>query len=183
MPPASHFDLSLSEPPYFGVFGFPFDPSSVSDDRKLLSEQDNTSSSISYRRIGRTAPFILVTLAVLILDHVGAQNVPIFQRFIRKGLEQLETALQPTKNDQRQFDLARALALTGVTDARSFTSLVSETIDLIWRFWFLLFFGLFLDKLSYPNDTIIIISWTFGQIVAITVWAGPIFRTREAFDS
>ena len=42
MPSAEHFDLSLSMSPHFGMFGSTFDLSSVSVERKLLSEQDIT---------------------------------------------------------------------------------------------------------------------------------------------
>lgn len=139
--------------------------------------QNIISSSLAQGGVGGTAGFTLFILAVLIFDNCGAQDVQIVQRFLRKNLKQLETALQPTKDNRRCYSLARALALIGVSDARSFTSMVSEIIYFIWWFWFLLLFGLFLEKLAvYSNDTSIIDSWTFGQIVAIAVWAAPIFE-------
>lgn len=142
----------------------------------LEQYQNIAFQSTAQRGIGGTARLTLIMLALLILDYCGVQDIQTFQRFVRRNLKQLETALQPSQNTRRCFSLTRALALIGVTDARSFSSMVSETLYFIWWFWYLFIFGLYLENLSFPNGSRIVKSWTFGQKVAIAVWAAPIFE-------
>ncbi|KAF6233107.1 hypothetical protein HO173_008651 [Letharia columbiana] len=114
----------------------------------LRTYQDITSLSIAQRGIGGIPRFTLFVVAILIFDRCGVQEAQIIQRFMKGNLKQLESALRPAKHNQRCFSFARALASIGVTDARSFTNAVSETMYCIW---FLFFFGLFLEKLSSPT--------------------------------
>lgn len=118
-----------------------------------------TSLGIAQRGSGGIARFTPFVLAILIFDHCGVQEAQIVQHSMRGNLKQLEGALRPAKDNRCCFSSARALASISVTDARCFTNTVSETMYFIW---FLFFFGLFLEKLSYLNDSSII---NLGRLV------------------
>ena len=115
--------------------------------------------------------FSLVILGLLMLDHVGLQEVPIVQRFSRWFFSRVESLLKlkpPT--ELKHSRLQRAF---GNNTALDYMNALSSFLYLFIWVWYAtnIYFFLFdLGSFSPVGD------WTFGQVVAITVWAAPVFE-------
>ncbi|CAD6592421.1 MAG: hypothetical protein ASARMPRED_006259 [Alectoria sarmentosa] len=115
--------------------------------------------------------FSLVILGLLILDHVGLQEVPIVQRFSRWFFSRVESLLKlkpPTelKHSRLQRAFRNNIALDYMNALISFLYLFIW----VWSATNICFFLFDLGSFSPVGG------WTFGQVVAITVWAAPVFE-------
>ena len=132
------------------------------------SKTDFTSTQFSYEATGGPGLlFIFIILLLINLDQLGLQRTSKYEGFVKWLLKWLDTFLRTIhwpSNDQ------------------SAQHLLAISKDYIYFFiwvWYLIFIGIALADLYYPNNgtnLTPVMSWTFGQIVAITVWAGPLFE-------
>ncbi len=127
-----------------------------------------TSMNFSYGSIGGPALlFTCIILSLINLDYLGLQRTSKYEGFVRWLSRTLDTflrAIPKRKNDR---------------SAQHLLAISKEYLYFcIWG-WYLAFIGLSLAGLHSPSNGAIlspVMSWTFGQIVAITVWAGPLFE-------
>ena len=102
--------------------------------------------------------FSLVILGLLFLDYGGLQEVPKVQRFFKRVFSRSES---------------RPHVAVRVNTASNYVNGVSNVIYLFIWSWYafnLVIFATSLRSFAPSKD------WTFGQVVAITVWAAPIFE-------
>ena len=102
----------------------------------------------------------LVILNLVILDYCGFQELPIVQRFFKWS--------SPKPRDSR---LQRILGIE--TTAKYFYYVMSNSLYLAIWIWYGGGLYIFLSGLRSFSP---VSGWTFGQVVAITVWAAPIIE-------
>ena len=109
--------------------------------------------------------FTCTILALINLDHLGLQQTSQYERFVRWLLSWVDTFLRRIHKRK---------------DHRSAQHLLAMSKDCLYFYIWVLYvtFIVFsLQTLSYYYFTLgPAKSWTFGQIVAVTVWAGPLLE-------
>ena len=131
-------------------------------------DQDLTSMNFGYGSIGGPGLlFSCIILALINLDHLGLQRTSKYKGFVswlRGWLDAFLQKVHKRKNDR---------------SAQHLLAILKDCLYLcIWG-WYLTFIVLSLEGLNYPSNGATltpVASWTFGQIVAITVWAGPLLE-------
>ena len=127
-----------------------------------------TSMNFGYGSIGGPGLlFTCIILALIDLDYFGLQGTTKYEGFI-KWLSRLLEKLSRSKDKPRSKQSAQHLL-----------AILKDCLySCIW-WWYMFFFTYSLVGLNRPaNGASLnpVMSWTFGQIVAITVWAGPLFE-------
>ncbi len=127
-----------------------------------------TSMNFGYGSIGGAGLlFTCIILALINLDYFGLQRTSKYEGFVKwlsRTLDAFLRIIQERKSD------------------RSAQHLLTRSKDCLHLFiwgWYLTLIGFSLTGLNHPSNgpTLTpVMSWTFGQIVAITVWAGPLFE-------
>ncbi|KAM0799141.1 hypothetical protein BDR22DRAFT_856849 [Usnea florida] len=127
-----------------------------------------TSMNFGYGTVGGPALlFTCIVMALIDLDYFGLQrtsNYKVFVKWLGTVLERLTRSINDSK---RACSTQHLLAV--FKDCLYFC---------IWV-WYIIFITISLEGLYYPSNGATLIpvrSWTVGQIVAITVWAGPLFE-------
>lgn len=131
-------------------------------------ETDSASMNIGSGSIGGpNLLFTCVILALINLDHLGLQRTSKYEGFVRWLSSWLDAFL---------------LKLHKRKDHRAGQYLLAIWKDCLYFFiwiWYVTFIGFSLQGLYSPSNGATlgpVKSWTFGQIVAITVWAGPLLE-------
>jgi len=122
-----------------------------------------TSMNLGEGAIGGYALVLsLLIIVLLIIDHAGLQDKSSYKRFMKRSLTRIGIVLQ-TQNRQPSGIL------------QIFRECLYTTI---WTCYIVLFAYFFKGLAHSGNSTTITpaTAWTFGQIVAITVWAVPLFE-------
>ena len=110
--------------------------------------------------------FTCIILALINLDHLGLQRTSKYERFVRWLLTWLDTFLRRIHKRKDHRSAQHLLAMS--KDCLYFliwvlyVTLIVFSMQTLWPYS--------LTWLS-PEK-----SWTFGQIVAVTVWAGPLLE-------
>ena len=123
--------------------------------------------------------FTLIILALIFSDYCGVQDTAIYRWVIEWCLQRLKIvskAIQYSRNpqDHSYFSLRFDSAPNYASHCLYFIT---------WSCYFM-FWAYYLRSLKVGANAGIVQTWTFGQIVAISVWAQPIFEyvkllTRE----
>ena len=131
-----------------------------------------TSMDIGRGSIG--GPILVFTLIILTLissDYCEAQDTAMYKWIIQWWLQRLRTvseAIQHPKSPQKHPFCSLRLK-----NARSYASHCLYFI--IWSCYFI-FWAYYLRSLRFGASAGIVKTWTFGQIIAISVWAQPLFE-------
>ena len=133
-----------------------------------------TSMRLEKGAVGGSSLLLSLTiLTLLMLDRLQQTSSPI-QRFLARRLEGLGLAVRifETRTNYR-------FLLWSIKYRHKFLLVSIECLfATIWALYIVLF-AYYLSGLTYPSNgakTTPVKVWTFGQIVAITVWAVPIFE-------
>ena len=117
--------------------------------------------------------FTLVIVTTMILDYCGIYDLSCFQKFQRFWYRHLAAQLTQIKSDV----LIKAEDDIDINAAVRYTTRVAYLA--VWTLY-LTFFVRFMNQLyssGIGSTTASIIgTWTFGQIIAITVWAIPLLE-------
>ena len=118
-----------------------------------------------------TVIFSLVLLGLLVLDYGGLQELIIAQRILKKLFGGVESLLK--RNLPLLFPHSRLQrALREITAQKIVNAWSNILYFFIWM-WFILNFVVSCNELSTFSP---VPGWSFGQIVAITVWAAPLIE-------
>ena len=115
--------------------------------------------------------FTLIILTLIFSDYCGMQETAMYKwivQWLLQGLRTVSEAAQHSKRSQKH----------------PFCSLRSENASnyashclyfITWSCYFV-FWAYYLQSLRFGASAGIVQTWTFGQIVAISVWAQPLFE-------
>ncbi len=113
----------------------------------------------------------LVILGLIILDYTGFQDTPMAQRFFKWSFGRIKSLIEPKSGATSQHSrLQRALK---DNTAQKYLHGLSNALYLFIWVWYGVNFYIFLSGLRSFSP---VSGWTFGQVVAITVWAAPILE-------
>ena len=145
------------------------DPSNycLQTNRVSLTSMDIGRGSIG----GPILVFTLIVLALIFSDYGRVQDGAICKWVIRwwlQGLDIVSGALGQPRNPQAQPSFSLR-----VDNARGYAS--HCLYFLTWSCYFV-FWAYYLQSLRVGASAGIVQNWTFGQIVAISVWAQPLFE-------
>lgn len=138
-----------------------------------LSEGYSLSSTTSYASGNESwaVVFSIVILGLLILDRVGLQEAPIIQRFFNWFFSRIESLLKlKPRTKLKHSRLHRAF---GNSTALDYMNELSNFLYLFVWIWCATNIYFFLFDLGSFR---LVRGWTFGQVVAITVWAAAVFE-------
>ena len=134
----------------------------------IFSPEYLTSMNFGYGAVGGPALlFTCIVMALIDLDYLGLQRTSKYEVFVRWLSRWLERLLR-SKNKPKSADPTQN-SLAILKDCLYFC---------IWV-WYIIFIALSLEGLYNPANGAALSpvrSWTVGQIVAITVWAGPLLE-------
>ena len=118
--------------------------------------------------VGKSAAILsLVILGLLIMDYIHLQEVPIVQRFFRQIFSPIELE-RPTT-----IDLSNPRKPLKIVTTKDYSERTSNVLySAIWV-WYLVEISKFLKHLRSITP---VSGWSFGQIIAITVWAAPLLE-------
>lgn len=145
------------------------DPSDHCLQTKVLTSLDIGRGSIG----GPIVFFTLIILALIFSDYCGVQDTAIYERVIEWWLQRLKIvseAVQYPRDPQVHPSFPLELHLHS---APIYTSHCLYFIT--WSCYFV-FWIYYLQGLKVGASAGIVQTWSFGQIVAISVWAQPIFE-------
>ncbi len=118
--------------------------------------------------VGRPAAILsLVILGLLILDYSEFQEVPVIQRFFKRFFSHNESKM-PTS-----IDLSDPRRASKTDTAKDYIERTSNVLYLIIWIWYIVEISKFFRSLRSITP---VSGWSFGQIIAITVWAAPILE-------
>ena len=143
------------------------DPSDHCLQTKVLTSLDIGRGSIG----GPIVFFTLIILALIFSDYCGVQDTAIYERVIEWWLQRLKIvseAVQYPRDPQVHPSFSLRLH-----SAPSYTSHCLYFIT--WSCYFI-FWIYYLQSLKVGASAGINHTWSFGQIVAISVWAQPLFE-------
>ena len=115
--------------------------------------------------------FSLVILGIIILDYSKLQEVPTVQRSLKWLFGRIESLLKP--NPQKTLNHSRLQRALKDNTAQYYVNGMSNILYLFIWIWYAVNFYIFL---SFLGDFVPVGGWTFGQVVAITVWVAPIIE-------
>lgn len=138
-----------------------------------------TSMDLGHGAVGGNSLFFsVVILGLLILDSFGLQDSPRYKRFMTWNLHNIQLALR-MKEDNHGRSILPAPTPTDIEFSHKVLNIFKECLyAMIWT-WYVVLFVYFLKSLNHPGNGVTVTpikEWTFGQIVAITVWAVPLFE-------
>ena len=115
--------------------------------------------------------FSLVILGLLFLDYGGLQEIPKVQRFFKRVFSRIKFVVTPRPRTGHTY--SRSHVAVRFNTASNYVNGVSNVIYLFIWTWYAQNLSIFVTSLSSfaPSK-----NWTFGQVVAIIVWAAPIFE-------
>ena len=118
--------------------------------------------------VGKTAAILsLVVLGLLLMDYIHLQEVPIVQSFFRRLFGAIELE-RPTT-----IDLSNPRRSLKTVTTKDYVERTSNVLYFgIWT-WYLVEISKFLKNLRSVTP---VSGWSFGQIIAITVWAAPLLE-------
>lgn len=145
------------------------DPSNycLQTNRVSLTSMDIGRGSIG----GPILVFTLIVLALIFSDYCRVQDGAICKWVIEwwlQGREIVSRALGHTRNPQAQPSFSLR-----VDNARGYAS--NCIYFIAWSCYFV-FWAYYVQSLRIGASAGIVRNWTFGQIVAISVWAQPLFE-------
>lgn len=114
--------------------------------------------------------FSLVILGLLTLDYGRLQELLIVQRFLKRCFGKIESLLKLKSRKDSNHSQSQKTRRDNTAD---YVNGLSNFLYLFIWAWYGFGFAIFLVNLS---DFKPVNGWAFGQIVAITVWAGPILE-------
>jgi len=123
---------------------------------------------------GSSLVLSLVVLVFLVLDRFGLHRIRSYRRFLERYLSDIDYALK-TKELRPSYYVLSWL----IKYRRNLMHILVECLYVIIWIWYIVLFAHYLRSLTYPGNgakTTPVQAWTFGQIVAITVWAVPLFE-------
>ena len=115
--------------------------------------------------------FTVIILALIFSDYCGVQDTAMYRWVIERylqGLKLVSKAVQYPRDPQGHSYFSLRL-----DNAPSYTSHCLYFIT--WSCYFI-FWAYYLKSLKVGASAGIVQTWTFGQIVAISVWAQPLFE-------
>ena len=137
----------------------------------LNADYSLISASISSSDHNWAVIFSLVILGLLVLDYCGLQDLPLLQRFFKRIFNRVESFVKPKPRTRptysQQYEAMRD------NTALDYVKGVSNVVYLFIWFWYAFNLSISVGGLSSFAP---VNNWTFGQVVAITVWAAPIFE-------
>ena len=135
---------------------------------ELFSTEYLTSLNFGYGAVGGPALlFTCIVMALIDLDYLGLQRTSKYEAFVRWLSSWLERLIRSKHKPKTAYSAQNSLAI------------FKDCLYLcIWG-WYIAFITISLQGLYYPANGATLTpvrSWTVGQIVAITVWAGPLLE-------
>ena len=123
---------------------------------------------------GSSLVFSLFVLSFVLLDSLNLRRIQNYKHLAEASLTNVERTLQ------RRVKKPNYRFLRWIIENRHSVLYYSQEslYAAVWTFY-IVFFVYFLKSLTYPGNGARITPvqvWTFGQIVAITVWAVPLFE-------
>ena len=150
-----------------------FDPTTYCLD---FTNVGDVASFDSYGSGGVLLLFSLFILVFIILDQFKILRYQFFKRITEQLSKTLKASLVKLRNQDKYGILQRYFCL----DENNIGILIHLAVNILYfSIWvlYLVFFGTFLTNFVYDTQTEQILpEWGFGQIVAITVWAAPLFE-------
>lgn len=140
------------------------DPSDYCLQTKVLTSLDIGRGSIG----GPILFFTLIILALIFFDYSGVQDTAVYERTIEWWLKRLKIvseAVQYPRDPQVHPSFLRL---------HSAPSYISRCLYFITWSCYLIFWAYYLQSLKLGASAGVDRTWTFGQIVAISVWAQPL---------
>lgn len=127
-----------------------------------------TSMTFGYGAVGGPALlFTCIVMALIDLDYLGLQRTSKYEAFVRWLSGWLEGLLRSKNKPKSANSSQKSLAI------------FKDCLYLCIWVWYIVFIMISLEGLYTPaNGATLtpVTSWTVGQIVAITVWAGPLLE-------
>ena len=115
--------------------------------------------------------FTLIILALIFLDYCRAQDTAMYKWIIQGGLKRLKSVSEAVQQPRdAQGHLYCNQRLENVRDYA-----LHCLYFITWHIY-LIFWAYYLRSLVVGTSAGIVPTWTFGQIVAISVWAQPLFE-------
>ena len=137
-------------------------------DYVLASPEYLTSMNFGYGAVGGPALlFTCIVMALIDLDYLGLQRTSKYEVFVRWLSSWLERLLRSKNKPKSTHSTQNSLAI------------FKDCLYLCIWVWYIIFITISLEGLYNPANGAILLpvrSWTVGQIVAITVWAGPLLE-------
>ena len=134
----------------------------------LFNPEYLTSMSFGYGAVGGPALlFTCIIMALIDLDYFGLQRTSKYGVFVRWLSSWLERLLRSKKKPKSAYSTQNSLAI------------FKDCLYLCIWVWYIIFIAISLDGLYNPANGATLTpvrSWNVGQIVAITVWAGPLLE-------
>lgn len=129
---------------------------------------------------GDTLIFTLVVTTLMILDYCGMQDISSYKSLKTWWLRQLSRVLHASNRLFNPVPAYKSQSSSSITDEQAASIYTVNLLYLIIWIGYLWAFSLFLARLVLPisasTNNVINRTWTFGQIIAITVWAMPLFE-------
>ena len=115
--------------------------------------------------------FTLILLALIFSDYCGVRNIAACKRFIAWWVQGFKSVRKA--NQRQRYPHAHPSFSLGSHNAPNYASHCIYFI--IWS-CYLIFWIYYLRSLKVAASAGLVQTWTFGQIVAISVWAQPLFE-------
>ena len=113
--------------------------------------------------------FTTIILALIFFDYCGVQNIATCKRFIGWWVQKFKSVSK--SNQPQRSPQAHQFFSLGFYNASNY---VSPFLYFITWSCYLLFWAYYLQSLKLGASVGVVQTWTFGQIVAISVWAQPL---------
>lgn len=133
---------------------------------------------------GNSLVLSLVVIVLIILNYCRVQDMQSYKylktwwlvmfSYVLQGFKRAHGVIRVHKSESSS---TTSMGLTEIEVASTYTANFLYLV--IWS-WYIVFFVLFKEQLALPgygaSPVIIARTWSFGQIIAITVWAMPLFE-------